>query len=74
MIGAINILKREITIMMTLKRFTSNLDVVPMGASWLLSDLGECHGKQELFTKQSPQRFRASLGTSICATLWIGEI
>ncbi|MBI4667477.1 MAG: Fic family protein [Nitrospinae bacterium] len=42
--------------MMTIKRFASKLDSIPVGTSWLLADLGEALGKQELFTKQSPQR------------------
>jgi len=29
-----------------------------MTTSWLLADLGEALGKQELFTKQSPQKLR----------------
>ena len=28
-------------------------------AAWHLADLGEARGKQELFTKQSPQRLKA---------------
>ena len=31
---------------------------VPSGTAWYLSDLGEARGKQELFTKQSPQRLK----------------
>jgi hypothetical protein len=29
-----------------------------MSASWLISDLAEAKGKQELFTKQSPQKLK----------------
>ena len=31
---------------------------VPGGTSWYLADLGEFRGKQELYTKQSPQRLK----------------
>ena len=45
--------------MMTLRQFTHGLDVIPAVTSWYLADLGEARGKQELFTKQSPQRLKA---------------
>src|SRR5208282_1657668 len=44
--------------MMTLRRFSAGLDTVPVTTSWYLSDLGEAKGKQELFTKQSPQKLK----------------
>lgn len=44
--------------MMTLKQFASKLETVPASTSWYLADLGEARGKQELFTKQSPQRLK----------------
>src|SRR3990170_3338609 len=44
--------------MMTLKGFASKLETVPASTSWYLADLGEARGKQELFTKQSPQRLK----------------
>src|SRR5712664_1942374 len=31
---------------------------VPTSTVWYLTDLGEARGKQELFTKQSPQRLK----------------
>jgi Fic family protein len=31
---------------------------VPMAVTWYLSDLGEAKGRQELFTRQSPQRLK----------------
>src|SRR2546423_15369248 len=31
---------------------------VPTRTAWYLADLGEARGKQELFTKQSPQRLK----------------
>jgi len=44
--------------MMTLRQFTHGLDFIPATTSWYLADLGEARGKQELFTKQSPQRLK----------------
>jgi hypothetical protein len=32
---------------------------VPMSTNWLLNDLAEAKGKQELYTRQSPQVLRA---------------
>lgn len=32
---------------------------VPMGTNWLLNDLAEAKGKQELYTRQSPQMLKA---------------
>jgi Fic family protein len=45
--------------MMTLRLFTRNFESVPVSTSWYLADLGEARGKQELFTRQSPQRLKA---------------
>lgn len=45
--------------MMTLKLFRSKPETVPTATSWYLADLGESRGKQELFTRQTPQRLRA---------------
>ena len=44
--------------MMTLRLFSENLETIPATTSWYLADLGEARGKQELFTRQSPQRLR----------------
>lgn len=44
--------------MMTLRQFATRLETVPASTSWYLADLGEARGKQELFTKQSPQRLK----------------
>lgn len=44
---------------MTLRRFLDPPPSVPTAAAWYLSDLGEAKGKQELFTKQSPQKLKA---------------
>ena len=45
--------------MITLKQLSSKLESVPVSTSWYLADLGEARGKQELFTKQSPQKLKA---------------
>ncbi|MEI6515829.1 MAG: Fic family protein [bacterium] len=42
--------------MKTLERFLSESPQIPLATVWLLSDLAEYRGKQELFTKQSPQK------------------
>lgn len=44
--------------MMTLRLFTHAFDTVPASTSWYLADLGEARGRQELFTRQSPQRLK----------------
>jgi len=44
--------------MMTLRLFSRKFESVPASSSWYLSDLGEARGKQELFTRQSPQRLK----------------
>jgi len=43
---------------MTLKQFASGIESIPLTTSWLLAELGEARGKQELFTKQSPQKLK----------------
>jgi len=43
----------------TLRRFSAPDTTVPAGTSWYLADLGEARGKQELFTRQAPQRLKA---------------
>ncbi len=44
---------------MTLRRFDQPPASIPTATSWYLADLGEAKGKQELFTKQSPQKLKA---------------
>jgi Fic family protein len=44
--------------MMTLRQFASKPESIPASTSWYLADLGEARGKQELFTKQAPQKLR----------------
>ncbi len=44
--------------MKTFELLANRTDAIPMTTSWYLTDLGEARGKQELFTKQSPQRLK----------------
>ena len=44
--------------MMTLRQFAERPKSIPTATTWYLSDLGEARGKQELFTKQSPQKLK----------------
>lgn len=44
--------------MKTLEQFAFKPETIPASTSWYLADLGEARGKQELFTKQSPQKLK----------------
>ena len=44
---------------MTLRSFIDQPASISTATSWFLADLGQALGKQELFTKQTPQRLRA---------------
>lgn len=44
--------------MITLRQFSNKPENIPAIASWYLADLGEARGKQELFTRQAPQRLK----------------
>lgn len=44
--------------MKTLRQFSNKPETVPAITTWYLSDLGEARGRQELFTKQSPQKLK----------------
>jgi Fic family protein len=44
--------------MMTLRQFASGMESIPTATAWYLADLGQALGKQELFTRQSPQRLK----------------
>ena len=44
--------------MMTLRQLSSSPAEVPSAVAWALADLGEARGKQELFTRRSPQRLK----------------
>lgn len=43
----------------TLRLFSGKFESVPAATSWYLADPGEARGKQELFTRKSPQRLKA---------------
>src|SRR5262245_2196789 len=45
--------------MMSMRQFAAGVEAIPTATSWLLSDLGEARGKQELFVRQAPQRLKA---------------
>ncbi len=51
-------IEQENEIMMTLRQFSSKPETIPAITSWYLADLGEERGRQELFTKQVPQRLK----------------
>lgn len=44
--------------MMTLRLFSDSFESVPASTAWYLADIGEAKGKQDLFTRQSPQRLK----------------
>jgi len=44
--------------MMTLRQFAAEPATLPVSASWYLADLSEARGKQELFTRQAPQKLK----------------
>jgi len=45
--------------MTTLGLFLQQFDSVPAATAWYLADIAEARGRQELFTRQSPQRLKA---------------
>ncbi|MBI4745795.1 MAG: Fic family protein [Deltaproteobacteria bacterium] len=45
--------------MMTFKQFSEKIESIPASTSWYLADLSESRGRQELFTRQAPQRLKA---------------
>ena len=44
--------------MRTFEQFEKTIENVPTTTAWYLADLGEAKGKQEFFTKQSPQKLK----------------
>jgi len=44
--------------MMTLSQLAAEPPTLPTRTAWYLTDLGEARGKQELFTRQSPQKLK----------------
>ena len=45
--------------MMTLRQLAAEPPTMPTRTAWYLADLGEARGRQELFTRQSPQKLKA---------------
>jgi Fic family protein len=45
--------------MMTLRQFVEQAPAIPAATSWYLADVSQSLGKQELFTKQAPQKLKA---------------
>lgn len=45
--------------MITLRLFSEKPTSIPLSTAWYLADLGEARGRQELFTRQYPQRLKA---------------
>ncbi len=44
--------------MLILRRFANPMESIPAAIAWAVAELTEARGKQELFTKQSPQRLK----------------
>jgi Fic family protein len=44
--------------MMTFRQLSERLPAIPSAIAWYVADISEARGKQELFTRQSPQKFR----------------
>ena len=45
--------------MMTLELFKSELSTIPVTTAWYLTEISEAKGRQQLYTKQSPQRVKS---------------
>jgi Fic family protein len=45
--------------MMTFSRFSQRPKAIPASTAWYVADLAEARGRQELFTRQSPQKLKA---------------
>src|SRR5438876_8550554 len=48
----------EGAVLMTLRQLADQPKNIPTSTSWYLTDLGQALGKQELFTRQSPQKLK----------------
>jgi hypothetical protein len=46
----------------TFRKFNMGVEKIPVMTAWALSGIAEYKGKQELFTKQSPQKLKALRG------------
>src|SRR5512139_3728331 len=44
--------------MMSLRQMVRRPETIPATTAWYLTDLAEARGKQELFTRQSPQKLK----------------
>lgn len=44
--------------MMTFRQLLDRSSTIPTATGWMIGDLGVCLGKQELFTRQSPQKLK----------------
>src|SRR5271170_5286393 len=44
--------------MHTLRQLAAEPPTIPARTAWYLADLGEARGKQELFTRQAPQKLK----------------
>lgn len=44
--------------MKTLELLKHRIEAIPLAVTWSLGELAEARGKQELFTKQSPQKLK----------------
>ena len=47
--------------MMTVRQFADQAPAFPAATSWYLADVTQALGKQELFTKQTPQKLKESV-------------
>ena len=45
--------------MKSLELLTTSVTSIPTSTAWYLADLGEAKGKQQMFTRQSPQALKA---------------
>ena len=45
--------------MKTLEQLKTSITSIPTATAWYLADLGEAKGRQELYTRQSPQALKA---------------
>jgi Fic family protein len=58
--------------MRTLEQFLRQPPQIPTATVWLLNDLAEYRGKQELFTRQSPQRLKALIESAVASNWFEG--
>src|SRR5207253_146018 len=51
-------LRIQDSVVMTLRQLAAEPHTLPIRTTWYLVDLAEARGKQELFTRQSPQKLK----------------